>query len=373
VSGVRIPPGVQEIERKSGRWVGAVSTPTGRKLYYGATRKAVQDQVTDALKNVKDGIPLPTGNHSVAEYLADWLEAARPSIRGRTWERYEQLLRLHVIPNLGKLRMSQLSPLHLQQLYAKLLESGLSQTTVRKVHMLLHRALQQAARWGFVARNVTTLVDAPRNAHHEMQTLSPEQARHLLDAARGHRLEALFVVAVTTGIRRGELLGLRWQQVDLEGGSLEVLVSLQRTRDGCEFAEPKTAHSRRRVSLPEIATDALRRHRVKQNEERLAADEWEGNDLVFANEVGRPVDAPNLLRRAYWPLLKKAGLPQIPFHALRHTAATLLLRKGIHPKIVQEMLGHSSIAITLDLYSHAVPTMQREATAAMDALLTGIN
>jgi integrase len=361
-------------QRKDGRWVCAITLASGeRKTYYGPTRRAVQQHLTDALKNVKDGVPLPTGNQSVAQFLASWLETVEPSLRPRTFERYEQMLRLHVVPTLGKLPVSQLAPQHVQQLYARLLDSGLSPTTVHHVHTLLHRALQQANRWGLVARNVTTLVDAPRDAHHEMQTLSPEQSRQLIEAARGHRLEALFVLALTTGMRRGELLGLRWQQVDLEGGSLEVLTSLQRTREGFLFAEPKTAYSRRRVSLPEIAVEALRRHRIEQNKERFAAGEWDDHDLVFPNEAGRPLEAGNMLRRAYWPLLKKAGLPKMPFHALRHTAATLLLRKGVHPKIVQEMLGHSGIAITLDLYSHAVPTLQREATAAMDALLAGVH
>ena len=170
-------------------------------------------------------------------------------------------------------------------------------------------------------------------------------------------------------MRQGELLALRWRDVDLDGRTLQVGATLQRTRDGFAFTEPKTASSRRPVALTRAAVDALRRHRARHLEERLAAVVWEDNALVSANEVGRPVEAGNLLRRSFWPLLERAGLPHIRFHDLRHTVATLLLAQGTHPKIVAEMLGHSQIAVTLNLYSHVAPTMQRQAADAMDAIL----
>ena len=221
-----------------------------------------------------------------------------------------------------------------------------------------------------VARNVATLVTPPRRRRREMTALDPGQARALLEARAGDRLEALYALALTTGMRMGELLALRWREVDLDGGTLRVNATLHRTRDGFVFAEPKTARSRRQVALTNAAVGALRRHRVAQAEERLRLGAvWEDNDLVFANEVGRPIEATNLRNRSFWPLLERAALPRIRFHDLRHTAATLLLGQGVHPKIVSEMLGHSQIAITLDLYSHVTPTMQRQAAETLDAVL----
>jgi integrase len=205
-----------------------------------------------------------------------------------------------------------------------------------------------------------------------MATLSPEQARILLEAAAGARLEALYVLAINTGMRQGELLALRWTDVDLNAGALHVRATLQRTREGFVFTEPKTTSSRRQVALTRAAVEALRSHHTRQAEERLhVGAAWEDDDLVFANEVGQPLDATAVLRRSFYPLLERSNLPRIRFHDLRHTAATLLLGQGVHPKIVSEMLGHSQIAITLDLYSHVTPTMQRQAVEALEIALGG--
>ena len=190
-------------------------------------------------------------------------------------------------------------------------------------------------------------------------------------AAQDDRLEALYVLALTTGLRQGELLALRWNGVDLDEGSVQVRGSLQRTQDGLIILEPKTAGSRRKVSLTKTAVQALRFHRTRQSKERLAlGPEWDDRDLVFANAVGRPIEVGNLIRRSFVPLLERANLPRIRFHDLRHTAATLLLGQGVHAKIVADMLGHTRISTTLDLYSHVTPTMQREATEALEAVLS---
>jgi integrase len=210
-------------------------------------------------------------------------------------------------------------------------------------------------------------------ARHEMHTLTAEQSKALLAAAHGDRFEALYHIALTTGARQGEILGLRWRDVSLESASVQIQGTLARTTEGFAVAEPKTRQSGRSVLLTATTIDALRRHRVRQNEERLAVgrawdDSW---GLVFPNEIGRPVEAGNLLRRSFWPLLLKAGLPRMRFHDLRHSAATLLLSRNVHPKIVSEMLRHSQISVTLDRYSHVAPTMQRAATEAMEAMLGG--
>lgn len=358
-------------KRADGRWVAAVTLPDGtRKHYYGKRRTDVAGRLSDALKDIDDGLPPVNEKLTLAEFLQRWLEASASTVRPRTHRRYAEYVRLHAIPVLGKVPVALLRPEHLQKLYADRLAAGSSPSTVAHLHAVLHRALGQAARWRAAARNVAELVDPPRVARQEMHVLSPEEVRRLLRAAEADDLEAFYVLAVTTGARLGELLGLHWRDVDLDGAGMNIVTSLQRTQNGLEFAEPKTARSRRRVSLAAVAVKALRDHRKRQNEARLAAKDWDDLDLVFCNEKGRPIEDGNLRRRSFVPLLKKACLPAIRLHDLRHTAATLMLGQGIHPKIAAEMLGHSQIAITLDLYSHVTPTMQRQATEAIDALLT---
>jgi integrase len=233
--------------------------------------------------------------------------------------------------------------------------------------LLLRRALGQAERWNVIPRNPAALVDPPRAERSEVDPLGPEEIDQLLAAAQGDPLEALYVLAVTTGLRQGELLGLRWQDVDLGAGSLAVRQQVQRTPGGWAFTEPKTAGSRRVVRLPRIAVDAVSRHRVDQVERRLAHGlDWTDHDLVFPNSRGAPIERQNLARRSFKPLLARAGLPPIRFHDLRHTAATLLLAKGVHSKVVQERLGHSSIGVTMDVYSHVLPSIQNEAVDALD-------
>jgi integrase len=242
---------------------------------------------------------------------------------------------------------------------------------VHHIHAVLHKALEQAVRWNLVPRNVADLVHSPRSGQQQMRALSPEQTRTLLEGAADGPLEAILTLAVTTGMRKGELLGLRWSEVDLERGALRVVGTVQRHPNGdLVVSPPKTPRSRRQVELTPVALDALRRHRSRQVETRLLlGPEWNEAGLVFPSSLGKPQDGSHLLYGLFHPLLKRLGLPIIRFHDLRHTAATLLLGQGIHPKIVSEMLGHSTIAITLDLYSHITPTMQRDAARTMNELL----
>jgi integrase len=354
-----------------GRWVAAVTSPAGkRRVWYGKTRQEAASKLTAALKLIQDGLPIPTERTTAERFLSDWLQAIRPSLRPRTWTRYEQYVRVHALPEIGKLALSKVTPQSIQKLYARRLDAGASTTTVNHLHAVPHRAFGQAARWGLIARNPADLVDPPRNRHHEMATFSPDQAKGFLKAAEGDRLEALCVVALTTGMRQGELLALRWRDVDLDGARVHIRANLQRTGEGLVFAEPKTRGSRRQVRLAEVAVGALRRHRTAQLAERLRlGPAWEDNDLVFANEVGCPIEATNLLRRSFRRVLERAGLPRIRFHDLRHSAATLLLGRGIHPKIVAELLGHADVGMTLRVYSHVTPDMQGQAPRAFDALL----
>lgn len=362
--------------KSRGLWCAAVTWDTTigrrRKWLYGKTRKEVADKLTVALRARQQGLPQADDRRSVGAYLAEWLESTKGSVRPRTWERYEQYVRVHATPVIGRVVLSRLAPQHLQQLYANRIEAGLSESSVAHLHSVMHTALRQAEAWGAVQRNVARLVNPPRVRRHEMRTLSPAEARMLLQAASSDRYEALFAVAVSTGMRLGELLGLRWRDVQLDAATLRVIASLQATKEGYQFVEPKSARSRRQIALTQTAVAALRRHRAAQALERFRHGRvWHDLDLVFTSENGGPVDDTNLRTRHFYPLLARAGLPRLRLHDLRHTAATLMLGRGVHPKIASEMLGHSQIAVTLDLYSHVTPTMQRDAAATIDAVLSG--
>lgn len=239
------------------------------------------------------------------------------------------------------------------------------------IHATLHKALKQAVMDGLIPRNATEAVKAPRPEKKEIRPLSPAAVRALLSAAAGDRLEALYVLAITTGMRQGELLRLKWEDVDLGAGTLQVRRTLTRTKDGPVFGTPKTVKSRRNIRLTAPAVEALKRHRIAQHEERLKLGPlWADQDLVFPNRSGAPMH-PYQLLEGFRKLLRQAGLPEnARFHDLRHTCATLLLSKGTHPKIVQELLGHATISITLDTYSHVLPDMQGEAVRAMESVLS---
>jgi integrase len=319
----------------------------------------------------EQGAPVVPDRQTVAHYLKDWLEGCKPpALEYSTYAGYEQYVRLHLIPAFGSTKLGQLTPQQVQRLYRDKLAQGKSTTTVRHIHACLHRALEDAVRFGLVQRNVADLVKAPQFHKHPMQVYTPEQARKLLETAKGMRLEALYVLALSTGMREGELLGLKWREVDIDAGSIQIQQTLKVAGQGKRvFGKPKTAGSRRKIMLTRTGVAALRAHRSRQLEERLQSPAWHDNDLVFANTVGNALDPTNLYRYDYKPLLRRAGLPLIRLHDLRHTAATLLLLSGVHPKVVSEMLGHSSVNITLNLYSHVLPDMQASATNAMEQLL----
>ena len=342
--------------RKDGLWVGQykVLTPQGTKktkYIYSKTRKEAATKLAAAIAERNSGVVYDSGSITVGEYLGEWLRSVRGTVRERTWRRSEEVVRLHLVPALGRTRLDGLSALQLQALYRSKLDSGLSPRTVRMVHTTLHKALKQAVRWSLVPRNVSEAVDPPRERGTEIRPLDEGQAKSLLRSARGERFEALYVMAVTTGMRSGELLGLRWEDVDLQAG----IVRVRRTVFNGRVEAPKTAKGRRSIKLNRASVAALRQHPRR--------GEW-----VFCNGVGRPMSVHNLHNRSWKPLLKRASLPDIRFHDLRHTCATLLLTKGVHPKVVQEMLGHSSISVTLDIYSHVLPTMQEKAVEAMEGI-----
>jgi integrase len=356
-----------------GRWQARISLDGGaRKALYGKTRAEVASKLTAALRDRDRGVPVLGEKQTVGTYLATWLDASKHRVKPRTYERYAELIAVHVTPSLGRVALAKLSPQHVQRLYTAKLDEGLSSTTVHHIHAVLRTALAHAEKQGLVARNVVKLTTPPRMRRIEMHTLTSEQAQKLLATAKGDRLEALYVLALSTGMRQGELLALRWADVDLERATLRVTATLQRTRAGVMLAPPKTHRSRRQIALPPMAVEALRAHRSRQEDERqFLGEAWEPLDLVFPNQHGAPIRNNNLLVDSYFPLLQRAGLPRIRFHDLRHTCATLLLGRGVPVKVVSELLGHASIAITLDVYAHVLPDMQAQAAREMQAMLGG--
>jgi integrase len=310
----------------------------------------------------------------VSEYLGRWLaDSVSDTVKATTFERYEQITRLHLKPAPGRLKLKALTPAHVRGLYRDKLEAGSSVPTVRYIHTTLHKALKQAVMDGLIPRNATEAVKPPQPSREEMHPLTPQQAKLLLQVAQeaGDRLEALYVLAIHTGLRQGELLGLKWDDVDLDDGSLQVRRTLALTRSGPVFKSPETTGSRRSVRLTSNAVEAFKSHLERQLAEiDKMGSIWSENGLISASETGESLDRRAVTKLKFKPLLKRAGLPEIRFHDLRHTCATLLLTRNVNPKIVSEMLGHSTIAITLDTYSHVLPNMRDHAAAAMEEALS---
>jgi integrase len=362
-------------QRADGRWVAAISLENGqRKTWTGKTRRAVQKRLSEALHARQRGALVVGSHQTAAQYLTRWLnDTVQPSVRPRTHESYGLNCR-RVIPHLGHLRLASLSPEHIQACYSALLAAGLSRRSVEQVHTVLHRALRQAVQWDLLGRNPTEAVSVPRPARREMRTLDAAQVQQLFESSRdgpGARWHALWVLLATTGLRLGEATGLMWSDIDLGAGTLTVKRALQRQRGaGLVLVEPKTKRSRRTVHLASGTLETLREHRRRQAEARLAAGSlWQDRHLVFCTTWGSPLD-PAHINKQFHRALAHAGLPLLRPHDLRHTAATLLLQRGVHPKVVQELLGHSTITLTLDTYSHVAPALHAEVANHMNALFT---
>jgi integrase len=316
------------------------------------------------------GLIFDRADLKLGTYFDGWLKDVRNTVRQRTWERYESIVRVHIKPALGAAKLQALTPNHLRALYRDKLDAGLAPRTVNYIHVTLHKALKDTVSDGLVP-NYVAAVKSPRPEKPEIHPLSRVQARRLLDAAskQGDRFEALYIVAMHCGLREGELLGLRWEDLNLDAGTLAVRRTLSETRTGHKFELPKNGKVSS-VKLSQRAVEALKSHRAHQNEERLKAGSlWQDHDLVFPTGIGTTMSGTNLTGRHFKPLLTKAGLPAIRLHDLRHTCATILLMAGKHPKYVQELLGHASISITLDTYSHVVEGMDGGLAEAMDEAL----
>jgi integrase len=343
-----------------------------RKWVYGHTRAEVQRKLAAAQRSLEHG-HVPDDRLTVGAFLSDWLVSVQPQVRPLTFVSYSGHVRLHLEPLLGRVPLMRLSTADVRRMVADRLRAGKAPRTVAYSLTVLRMALGQAVRDGLLVRNVAALVEAPRQDRREVVPLLPHQARAFMAAIRGHRLEALYTLTLAIGLRQGEALGLRWSDVDLETGNVTVSGVLQRVGGKWHRNEPKTEPSRRTVRVPAVAVAALREHRRRQIEERLAAgprwrDRW---GLVFTGPLGQELD-PRAVTRGLQATLAGAGLPRQRFHDLRHGAATLMLAQGVPMRVVMETLGHSNMAMTANVYSHVVPALGEDAARRMDEALGGV-
>ncbi|HVB00526.1 MAG TPA: tyrosine-type recombinase/integrase [Acidimicrobiales bacterium] len=348
------------------------------------TRREAEIAYGELWNEIHQGIYVEPSRISVAAYLVDeWLPAIRATVRPSTWDHYRRAVEAYAVPNIGTRKLSELSPAHLNALYAQLLrcgrtqvrrdkpEQGLSPKTVRHVHTMLHKALHDAVRWGHLARNPAERADPPRPKTPEMHVWSPDELWAVLKFVESDRLYAAWLLFGTTGMRRGEVLGLRWREIDLKNKQRAVIRALVVVNREVLVSEPKTAKGRRTVALDTTTAFELERHRRRQLEERLGVGQaWQDTGLVFTHEDGSAL-SPRLFSAWFGQLSRDAGLPHIRLHDVRHSYATASLIAGISTKIVSERLGHASISITLDTYSHVLPNMQEAAAEEVARIILG--
>lgn len=396
-------------QRANGRWVGAVTLEDGkRKSFYGRTRNEVARKVNRALHDLEQGITPADDRLTVEQFLNRWLEqTAKPAVRYSTLRGYEQVVRCHLIPELGKIRLSKLSADDVEAFCNRTLAKGrvtrekkstadetpdkkstadeksadekpqepepdlsLSPRTVQYCHAVLRMALKSAVRKGTIPRNVASLVDAPKVTREPVVPLTIDEAKALLKAASGDPLEALYVVTLALGLRRGEVCGLKWEDIDLTERRLWIRRALQHQKDkGLVEVEPKSRTSRRALPMPPVVAQALTDHRRRQNTQRLSmGPKWKAGDWVFTMEDGRPV-SPDYVNKVFPKLLTTAKLRHVRFHDLRHSCASLLFAQGCEMRLVMEILGHSQISLTANTYTHLLPEGDRAAADAMQAVL----
>lgn len=370
-------------QRPNGTWVAQITTGRDsegklkRVSFSGKTRKEVQEKVTKALSELQTGTFVEPTKTTVSQWLDTWMqEYKKQSLRPTTYESYEIIIEVHIKPAIGGIQLRQLQPSDLQRFYNSKLENGradgkggLSPRMIRYIHAILHGALRQAVKEGLVIRNVTEAVTLPRQKKKEFTPLTQEQVIKFLDSIKEDRLFPAILLDIGSGLRRGELLGLRWKDVDFKNRVIKVRQSLARVKGEWLFQEPKSEKSKRSIPIPGDIIAELKSHKARQNQEKLLAGEtYQDNDLIFATPDGRPLETRSFLRH-FEKLLDNAGLPKVRFHDLRHTYATLLLEAGEHPKVVQELLGHSQITMTLDTYSHVLPELKQAAALKINNIL----
>lgn len=364
-------------ERKDGRWEARVDLgwEGGRRRYksaYGKTRAEVVPKLTKLLAEKQAGRSVPSDRLTLGRFLTDWLEETiRPNVRPKTFYSFEGIVRVHLVPGLGRHGLNKLEAQDVRRFINAKSASGLSPRTVQYILAILRRALRAAEAEKLVTHNVAAVVDSPHVTAPEMDPYDTGEVLELLEAVKGDRLEAVYTTAVALGLRRGEALGLRWDDVDLEKGSLTVRQQLQRVGGALMFSDPKTARSVRKLPLPQLLADALKEHRARQNEEKLrAGSKWANTaSLVFTTKKGTPIEPRNLVRH-FRMVTERAGLRPQPFHGLRHASGSILIAQGVNPRVVQQILGHSTPAMT-SRYTHVVEKSVEEAAERMNEALVG--
>jgi integrase len=365
-------------QRQDGRWCAQVSLgfkPGGkphRKLLYGKTRSEVSESMKRVLRDQQMGMTITSERQTLSMFLTDWLEnTVKPKNKQLTYKSYEWIVRTHLIPGLGRTPLVKLTPQTLQAFINERSASGLSAATVKHINATLRAALSQAQRWQLVHQNAAKLITPPRSVRYRAAILSPTQAKQFLTFLIGHRHQALFTMALTMGLRRGELLALRWSDINLETGMLFVRHSLERVKGkGLCLTEPKTDKAKRDLRIPQICLTALVGHRASQQVQRQwAGKEWKALDFVFTLRHGTPV-SPDDISSSFPAVLAAAKLPRVRFHDLRHSCASLLLSLGVSAKLVQETLGHSTYQLTMDTYSHMIPALRNEVADKMDEIFS---
>jgi len=368
-------------KRKDGRWEAQymVTLPDGRlkrKSVYARTKDEVALKLRKAIADSEGGLVFDAEGLTVTEYLRHWLES---SVNGSVWHTtyrdYAGHVKNHIVPELGRLKLAKLTATHIQALYRKKLDSGLTPRTVQYIHATLHKALDQAVKWRLIPYNVSDAVAKPRQKRSERDALTLRQVLNFFEVAKGDRFEALYMLAVFTGMRPGEVLALRWSDLVLDDPepAARVRRSISKDDNGrLVIKSTKTEKGRAIALLPQVV-EALQTHRKQQAEQRLRySGLWRDEDLIFSSKTGGPMSWNNLVKRNLKPLMSAAGLPQgtRPYD-LRHTFATLILEQGENPKVVQEVLGHSRITHTMDTYSHVSPNIQREAFGRLGEKIKG--
>jgi integrase len=343
------------------------------------TKAEAEAALTKILNSLAEGEYVKPTADTFGAFLDEWLEAVEPQLRPSTFASYRMMTERHIKPRLGSVKLQKITALKLNGAYAAMLRDGalhakeprgLSPRTVRLAHAIIRKSLADAVAWNLIPRNVADSANPPRKVQRSKKTWAAAELRRFLEQVADDRLYAAYLLAATTGARRGEVLGLAWPSVDLDGGKVSISRSLVSVDYAMAFSEPKTSRGRRVVALDPVTVQALRDHETRQLEERLAMGGGWGNelDLVFTREDGSPIH-PQAFSEAFERHAAAAGLPKLSLHSLRHTHATLSLRAGVHPKVVSERLGHATVAFTLDTYTDALPDMQETAAALVASLV----
>jgi integrase len=360
-------------KRKNGKWRAMVSVNGNRVSYTAKTKAECQQWVRKMLHQLDSGWDYDGGQTLLEEYLYHWLGAHKVTLRDHTIHRYMQIIKNHIVPYIGNKKLKDLHLARIERFYASLVGLGIGVRTIREVHAVLHKSLKKAVKYGYIQNNPAHGASLPRYTHAEMKVLDESQVTLFLGAAHNSLYHALYHQAVVTGMRQGELFGLKWPDLKWNSGVLYVQRQVQRVPgQGWKFVEPKTKAGRRPIRLGEGTLQILREHRELQHSRKTSVgDRWQDHDLIFPCSVGTPLH-PSNLRRDFNQVLESAGIPRIRFHDLRHTAASLMLNHGIPVIVVSKILGHAKPSTTLDIYGHLIHEMQGEVANIMDELLSPI-